>query len=509
MRTEQDQPRNILDSPDRKASEQEWWDKHPSLIINQRLHQIGDNPPDPASEPYQNAYNQISSEISGNFSQTFFDKPNNPSDVRHVVVLNPVYVDLNQQMFQQIQSENGEDFMNACQEELPESLRPMAVLEGKRLTGKNLHPNFINLVFVDGKQFPINRLTYGQQIAFFQTQMAKLGAFKNLFISVDSENSESPIMSATMATLEGGHPTFFPDSSTNNFRELARRLKVFGSAEVAGKKIEQATEKLTKEVWENLDSVRFIQELGNFAGEYDLLSKPVKLENLVRNPILKRMIPRIADYSQQAEGAIYYFDPTANMAVVTATGRFGSVKTDLKTDDLVPIEFGEEKLSRWGVEGLKIKEQSVEAQEFLLPQIQLAKDFDIRIVQDGQVYHYDSTGQKMPPIRAIFHMHRGVDINNNNIPILIPDVTINPPVGCGVDLMEEISKKMMTQALYCWEKSNRTLPYIITDVPNHGLNVMFFWTEDNQGKIHNNPFDVFMGDVESGDLRFKHEIVQV
>lgn len=107
-----------------------------------------------------------------------------------------------------------------------------------------------------------------------------------------------------------------------------------------------------------------------------------------------------------------------------------------------------------------------------------------------------------PPIIGVVHLHRGYKILNLSskffdIPI---DIREYPPVGCGVDLMQEMSKYAMKKAVEIW-KERKKIPYFaLFYVPNHGTNIFIF--PKDSFNIYEDPFCYFKEIVESKELIF-------
>jgi hypothetical protein len=149
----------------------------------------------------------------------------------------------------------------------------------------------------------------------------------------------------------------------------------------------------------------------------------------------------------------------------------------------------------------------VEAEEFTLPLVDMPTLCVDRV--DGGLRLADA-GVRVPAIRAGVHMHRGFLPPSSERVLAVPtDVRAYPPVGCGVDLMHDMSRDAMTRALRLWEEGGRRAVTAVFYVPNHGTNVFLFWAADERGVIPLDPFVLFREVVESGELTFLPDVPQV
>jgi hypothetical protein len=327
--------------------------------------------------------------------------------------------------------------------------------------------------------------------------MAKLGAFKNILVPYERDDDALRADTLILTTLEGGHPMLTP-------AEVAQRLLVFGSAkEVGGFTVDPDLE-VPFSYWERSQTVSAIRQFGRFLGEKGLLSAPVEITDLVKDPHLGETIVRLLAYTRQAEGALWAIDPTLevqsryNLAkvytealpLVTASGTSGAVKTNLELSDIIPIiPQADGSVRGLTVVGIPSLKASVEAEEFTLPLM------DIHPVRVN--------GRVMPAFRAGFHIHRGfLRPRSDRIAVISTHVAQFPPVGCGVDLMHRMSLDAMQRARAEMAAGNPAILYLFA-VPNHGTNGFIPWGN------YDNPYQSVIEAVESDDLVFTPDVPQI
>ena len=215
--------------------------------------------------------------------------------------------------------------------------------------------------------------------------------------------------------------------------------------------------------------------------------------------------------------------PWTGLPVVTSSGRFGTVKTDLQLDDLVPVvplkvqsEKGFDlKVGTLPVEGYRVKKPSVEAEEFTHPLLDLSEvdreKYLLRLTKVDGGYVYDREGDiVVPPFRGVIHLHRGFSLKDSpRVAGVDADISRFPPVGCGVDLMFGMSHDAMKRAFDLWLQGGRRASVLAFPVPNHGTNLFVTWAIDENGVIPDYPFASVEEVVNSGELVFTEEVPQV
>ena len=460
-----------------------------------------------------------------------FPRPLEPSP--HAIIINPVFLGAIPKeaksalrTYRLDPSEGNHSLLRTSLRDcLPEMEDPLANIIGKQITyalnvEPALHPNFINTIFIEDNDGLIRGLPYQGFLAFQWTLMAKLGAFKEIIVPYQ-RNAEGAVTDTQfiLATLEGGHPTL-------EISELARRLMVYGSGEEVGGYTERPEFDIPAEAWANSTVVEGLISLGKFLGERNVLSSPVVLSELVKDQKLAKLLSVLARWSRQAEGAFMAFDPEirvtgvelpwAGLPILTSSGRFGAVKTDLTRDDLVavvPRADGMVEVPLVG--GNERKGPSVEAEEFTIPLLGLASEYPgqflIRLSRVENGYILDSNGDIVVPcIRGVIHIHRGFEsFLPENIIATPANLREFPPVGCGNQLMQVMSKDAMKRAVYLWHESGQKIEMSPFYVPNHGTNFFIFWTPNKDGTIPLDPFEQFKNAVQQGELVLTQEVPQV
>ncbi len=475
-----------------------WWNKNPVLILIESLEKVSslDIP-----EFIYDLKNKIYSHLEEGFKDygckvihydgNYFENLN----TNYAVIINPVLVG---KINIEVRDILGEDRERILREKLPEVSFPFAIKRGKEICKKfniypELHPNFVNLIFIEDT-FDFHSIPSAIKILFLRFFMAKLGAFKNIIVPYkEGCIAEDKVI---LGTLEGGHPSL-------PLKELSKRLVVFGSCKEVGGWEEIKDREIPKNIWRNSETVNSLIELGKYLGEKSLLSPPVEIKNLVKDENLAKLIIRIVNYSRQAEGAFMAFSPEIKISipnnfydgvfVVTCSGKYGVVKTDLSYGDLagvIPLE--NRKVGVLRVEGEDVKGPSVEAEEFTIP-----------LYEMRERYLIVKSNFKIPPIRAVVHLHRGYEIMEESEEFFEIKVDIEeyPPVGCGVDLMHEMSKYAMEKAVKGWLERERRPNFAIFNVPNHGTNIFLFW-KDLSGEFLRDPFYFLKEAIEKNCINF-------
>ena len=480
------------------------WFRHPRLIINPTIQSVGYHGMENAtvvSDLASMVITQIADEFEHEKCSVIdWDGKNVEKPDAPLVIINPVHLgSLPDRVKNALVTPDIDRMKAELREYLPELPDPLIQTIGSKhmKLEPTLHPNFINMLLVDDSDRLIRSLPSDRMVIFSRFLMAKLGAFKTIIVPYSHNKGEYSIDKLILGTLEGGHPSL-------SAREVARRLMVFGSSrEVGGFSVDPDLE-IPYAYWTQSPTVSTIRQFGRFLGSKGLLSPPVEIKELPKNPRLAEKIIRLLDYTRQAEGALWGIDPVvevisrtshnrhsiASLPLVTASGTSGAVKTDLKETDIIPIiPQGNGTVMGVSVEGQPMRKPSVEAEEFTLPLMKLPK-----------ISFYGIT---VPAFRAGFHIHRGFSVPDSKDIVVIPtDITAYPPVGCGVDLMHRMSLDAMQRARAKMAAGNPAILYLFA-VPNHGTNGFIPWGN------HENPFQGIIDLIEQGDLVFTPDVPQV
>ncbi|MCX7720801.1 MAG: hypothetical protein N2Z64_05895 [Dictyoglomus thermophilum] len=478
-----------------------WWLKYPTLILLEDIQKVTNiEIPENIKEIKNHIFNILKEEFVKKSCEVITWKENTDKKLKnnYAVIINPVFLGkLDEKIEEVLKNNKISEKSKVLREYLPEVNPPFAISIGREICKKlgifpELHPNFINLIFIEDN-INFHLLSSKTKIQFIRFLMAKLGAFKNIIVPYKNGNiAQNKVI---LGTLEGGHPSL-------DLKELAKRLMVFGSCKEVGG-YEEIDWEIKKEIWQNSKIVNSMINLGNFLGEKKLLSEPVEIKDLVKDEKLLKLIVRLVNYSRQAEGAFIAFEPEIKppqefnlmngIFIVTCSGKYGTVKSNLSYKDLAPIIP-----LKNGKVGLIKKEKeenlgpSVEAEEFTLPLLNIKTKIDL-----------------YPPIIGVVHLHRGYKIKQFStkffeIPIDIKDY---PPVGCGVDLMQEMSKYAMKKAVELWEEKKKLPYFALFYVPNHGTNI-FIFPKDNLN-IYEDPFYYFKEAINLEEVVFIEDVPQV
>lgn len=475
-----------------------WWNKNPTLILIENIVNLSEeNIPEFIYSLKERVYKQLEKGFKNyNCRVIRYDneKLSENLSTNYVVIINPIFLGRVDLKNEEVMSSDKEKILK---EKLPEVDIPFAINIGKEICKKfnihpELHPNFINMIFIEDN-LSFHHLPSEIKILFMRFLMAKLGAFKN--IVVPYKGSEIIDNKVILGTLEGGHPSL-------ELSDLSKRLVVFGSCKEVGGWEEINGIEIPKEVWERSETVNDLIKLGKYLGEKNLLSSPVEIRNLVKNENLAKLIIRIVNYSRQAEGAFMAFAPELNfpiannpydgLFVITCSGKYGTVKTDLTYKDLVPVvPLEDNKVGVLKIEQENIKGPSVEAEEFTTPLFEFRDKFILL------------KSHKLPIIRAVIHIHRGYEILRFSEDVFeVPsNIEEYPPVGCGVDLMLEMSRYAMRYAIEEWLKRDKKPKISLYRVPNHGTNIFIFWDKSYNDCL-TDPFYYFKLFIEEGYLKF-------
>ncbi len=434
----------------------------------------------------------------------------------HVVVLNPVFLgELSEPVRWALSARDTLAFRETLREHLPEHLLGAPHVGRRMRLHPALHPNLANLVLVDDRSGALRALSAERKIILTRLLMAKLMSPKIILVPYTRGRRRLVCDEVMLGTLEGGHPLLAP-------REAARRLMIFGSATPVGGWSVSPHYVISEEAWQQSPVMRGLIHLGHHLGEQKLLADPVDIRDLVRESRLAELIINLLNYSRQAEGAFWAVDhdlrysdarmswPSRGvLTLVTVSGRHGARKTELEPDDIVaviPEAAGTVEVVAVG--GRAPKGPSVEAEEFTLP---LREMPPVRLLDTPEGCRLATAGgREVPAVRAGVHLHRGFTVHDARRVFTVPtDVREFPHVGCGVDLMHEMSSYAMREALRRWEEGGREAQAAMFYIPNHGVNVFLFWSPDERGLIPADPFHHFRRLVDEGAIEFEDDVEQV
>lgn len=363
---------------------------------------------------------------------------------------------------------------------------PLAVAVRDRYDLDGLHPNLIVAVTVTED---LRNLPHVEVEDLARLTMARIGSFKVLFIRVDPR-SQTPEY-YVFSTIEGGHPTVFR-SNPHCFEELRDRLVTHACAQEAGgyRRVKDA---IPYEDWRNCRTVDYIVQVGRRLGEMGHLDAPTDVGRWV-SPERTQLIKFLLGWQRQAAGAIIAFAPDlpppegfrsgpfTGTCVVTCTGREEVDKTNLRRDeDLVAVTLRDGVLHAFGVEGRRLKGPSIEGDELVGGMLASPP---VCLSPHPEGYVFDPQGEiVVPRIWAIVHTHRGVEevrpirVNGREVNVvahILPNVEDFPyAVGCGKDIMFDISRDAMARAVAAADLESPIVVGIF-DVPNHGTNFFLY-----------------------------------
>lgn len=535
-----------------------WWFKSPTLVVSDRLHVVpkatGINPIE-ATQVFDNLAQPMLEKIKGEFKETdcqvIVASDNKPAQVNHSLVdgkpsysvtINPVLLGaLPQQVEETIRTYQAQpdelhliSLVRSFKKHLPEEKMPLVMRIGKRLL-RNLgmgnksqdDKNFVNMIFVKDNNGLIETLPDVAKQLLGWSLMCKIGAFKETIIPYrENAKGVETFHDPILVTLDGAHP--FMEAHA-----LAQRLMVIGSSKSVGDaEILEKANPITRNEWRRSKTVNGLISLGNFLGEKgrELLSPPIAIHKLTFGRRLVRALKSIAHFSRQAEGAFMAFEPEiqtnaedapwTGIPIVTTSGKFGAIKTNLRFKDLIPAiplrktkPEDESKVGIIPVAGQKPRGPSVEAEEFTHPLLELALEnpekYLLRLRKTIGGYVKSLTGDKVVPIvRGVVHLHRGITLGEDVQDIFEVDTSEFPAFGCGVDQMQEMSKRVIKTASNRWIERGMKDKMAIFYVPDHGYNIVLFWAEGTNSVIPEDPTTLLKEEVLKGSLRFTRDVPQ-
>jgi hypothetical protein len=465
-----------------------------------------------------------------------------PPDSEHGIVIKPVYVgELSPEAKQIMQvitaagdgldprEEANQHILHQLRDALPEVVIPLIRAEAKKveetagISSEVAKNNFVTALFINDTDDLIDKLPFHWRQYFNWMQMSKFGSFKTMIVPYrQTPEGEFALKDPTLATLEGGHVTL-------PIEEMTKQLAIFGSAHSTGG-IETPEELINagvprelaetvpieKDTWENSSAVNGLIRVGKFLGRHSLLSPPVKIRDLVTSDIGYKIRQKVVNYSMQAEGAFYHYDPNNNLFVVSSSGRFGAVKDNLTPSDVVPVipAFRDKtKVTMLSVEGYDVKPPSVEASEFINPIDEFMTEYPdwatIQVTRREGGFVEDKDGDlTIPAIYGILHLHREYDElpeTEDIIEVTLPEDIV---VGCGVDLMEQKSREAMQAAIDSWNNNGRKAKAAFYRVGRHGVNIFAFPTPNEEGIIPEYAFEHIEKMIESQKVTLHSKVRQ-
>lgn len=388
-----------------------------------------------------------------------------------------------------------------------------------------LHPNLVVAVTVtdDLRAMPHVELEDLARMA-----MARIGAFKLLFIKVDPASWASEYY--VLATIEGGHPTILR-SAPGCFEELRDRLVTHACANDAGG-YQAVKGAIPYQAWQDCRTVDYIVSVGRRLGQMGHLDVPWDAQRVV-SAERTRLIRFLLGWQRQAAGAIIAFAPDLQVPepyrspaftgtpIVTCTGREEVDKTNLRRDeDLVAVSMRDGRLYAFGIEGRRLKGPSIEGDELVGG---MMASRPVRLSEHPEGYVFDPEGTiVVPRIRAIVHTHRGVEeirpieLNGRRVHVvehIRPNVEAFPyAVGCGKDIMFEISRDGMARSAAATDLGSPAVVGMF-DVANHGTN-FFLYCAPRPGTniIPRDPFENFLNLLDPdvyGAITLTTEVPQI
>ncbi|RME45289.1 MAG: hypothetical protein D6791_11135 [Chloroflexi bacterium] len=402
---------------------------------------------------------------------------------------------------------------------------PVAVAVRDRYDLDGLHPNLVVVVSVTED---LRSLPHVEVEDLARMAMARIGAFKMLFIKVDPASWTPEYF--VLSTIEGGHPAI-SRSDPRCYEELRDRLVTHACANEAGG-YTPVKNAISYEAWKDCRTVDYIVRAGRRLGEMGHLDAPWDAQRVV-SPGRTRLIQFLLGWQRQAAGAIIAFAPDLDVPeayrsgpftgipIVTCTGRHDVDKRHLRRDeDLVAVSLRDGTLYAFGVEGRRLKGPSIEGDE-LVGGMMASPVVRLREHPDGYVFDPDGN-IAVPRIWAIVHTHRGVEeirpirVNGQAVHVvehIRPNVEQFPyAVGCGKDMMFEISRDGMARSTAATDFESPAVVGMF-DVANHGTN-FFLYCAPRPGTniIPRDPFENFLNLLDPdvyGAIKLTTEVPQI
>ncbi|MBI2597549.1 hypothetical protein HYW41_05335 [Candidatus Daviesbacteria bacterium] len=340
-------------------------------------------------------------------------------------------------------------------------------------------PYFINMVFRGDQDHLIRDMAANFASHFGWMGMTKLGSTVVADVPYDYSDGVAVADGARLCTLEGGN-VFVP------FEELAEELVLRASTTELPKSLTDESLTIPAYLWQRSAVVQALAMLSEFAGKKGLIHPPVLVDNYIHGEILKALVKNVAKFGQAAEGAYVGYDDDLlipgftnepGTTVITRSGQWGTVKTNIKQGDLnaaKPTKDFENVVSI-GMSGVEFRGSSVEAIELVNTQLAL-------IARDHARFGLRKGFDWVPPIIFQLHLHNLID--HRYLPekiFSIPWDVNNHPVGsCGKDSMKHLVESATAAAIDEWKKHGMVDRIAFTYIPNHGQIIFVFRTPDEE-----------------------------
>lgn len=401
---------------------------------------------------------------------------------------------------------------------------PRAVAVRDRYDLAGLHPNLVTVVTVTED---LRALPHAEVEDLARMAMARIGAFKMLFIKVDAASWTPEYY--VFASIEGGHPAI-SRSSPNCFEEIRDRLVTHACANEAGG-YEPVKNAIPQKDWADCRTVDYVIAVGRKLGELGHLDPPMDIAQWASRE-RAQLAKFLLGWQRQAAGAMIAFAPDLNVPekyrspkftgtpTVTCTGREEVDKTNMQRGDVVAVSLREDMLYAFGVENQRLKAPSIEGDELVGG---MMASPPVRLSEHPEGYVLDPDGDiVVPRIWAIVHVHRGVEevhpirLNGREVHVvehIWPNVDEFPyAVGCGKDMMFDISRDGMARSAAATDFDSPAVVGMF-DVANHGTN-FFLYCAPRPGTnvVPRNPFENFLNLLDPdvyGAIKLTGEVPQI
>lgn len=422
------------------------------------------------------------------------DRTGNKPPMTHLAVVNPIFtgdlhpdvqtalstIDPNESVGDLSFTQRRNTLASLLPEITPTILKPIPTpflrSIGRRM-GKYFGPEpyFVNMAFRGDPDGLIASLPPNFTPHFGWMGMAKFGSTVHIDVPYRYQGNHATAEEARLYTLEGGN-ILVP------LEELAEELVLRASTTDLPKSLTDESLTIPTYLWERSPIVRALARFGEFAGKKKLIHPPVLVDNYIHGGMLKKLVKSVAKMGQAAEGAFVGYDDgllipgftnEPGTSVITRSGQFGTVKTNIQPQDLNAAKptnwFGN--VVSIGMSGKEFAGSSVEAIELVNTQLVLmAKDpvrFGIRKGFDW-----------VPPMIFQLHLHNLIDRRYLPEKIFsIPWDANNHPVGsCGKDSMKRLVEYATAHGIDEWKKRGMTDRIAFTYIPNHGQIIFVFRT---------------------------------
>lgn len=189
------------------------WFRHPRLIMNPTIFPVGDHDHQSITD-IQVLKNSIQTQFSHEFEQnkcsvSLWNGNGVENPTGSLVAIQPVLLgELPFRVREAFIHPNPTYFANTLREDLPELHDPLVQTVGSKQMrlDPSIHPNFVNLIFIEDSDGLLRMLPSERKIIFARFLMAKLGAFKNILVPYERDGETLRADSLILTTLEGGAP---------------------------------------------------------------------------------------------------------------------------------------------------------------------------------------------------------------------------------------------------------------------------------------------------------------